>query len=847
MAKNSNGVSFSEGVRKENSPVRDQSTLRHEGDNRAHDALNILFGDGGNVGEALEQIIRDLYNVPEGVGANTQNLQPDWGVLKQGAESNQYSYNSLTFTSNGHYTESKNGLLSKTNLAEGEDQLKAIFPRFDVLVEGNENLDPSDSAFNAPSVYGTGLGTGVEGVVQISGGTNKVETGSLIPRTETHAVVSGAVLPANKGVLALTQFLIAPNDDDQKFNLFMPPNPEDRCIAAILLGGGIATGNDGESGNLFQETSSFPSSRAGQYDLVEIHEGKNLQTGNPLDEGANIYAGLVRLFSDPRSSDIESPIPILGGTATAFGGGHAVNFFGYRLPLLTDYSNLTNTPAVEQGRFFDAPTLASTALTSAGNYTDLADQDPSYTQIARFRHRFEVSSDTAYVLFHFKTEESFEALVRDGEMPSAENLYGLYTGFSTEGVVSLPSSRGYNLPLIKNVFRAPLSVPNTSANLTYFVKPVERTDTSDSGMITVISDYGEELSYQSFWAKNGIANVMGLSGVKYLVSKSRLHPTDPTGGAGDSDFKDYGNLSLFLQGGATNLFDHPIYDTNKTEWSNSEGQTPASLCVAPLGLTGILETGKDHADLVNASETLPAPASFNDCELVSYSHDGSTHASHYRLTLPVLEDMGFNAIDPTATYTNSEHLYIQPDSVPVCSHSPKVFLSIHRPFDYERVDLALSADVVEISHTGLTNNCLVFSGSFKINSEVDPASIDYSTDTHYGNFLVGLEGNYSRDISDYSEPLAQTNINANLISVSSYYTAGAPLPSLYSSVKDTEERFLDEVYRLDHNLSATRFFNDTSISLDDYLAIGSNSGKKLQANFSTKTLSSHLYHLLRVA
>jgi hypothetical protein len=98
---------------------------------------------------------------------------------------------------------------------------------------------------------------------------------------------------------------------------------------------------------------NFPGRAAGQFNLNEIHTGLGLGTVAPPFNPAK---GQVRLLTDPAAasfspSTVAGGIPILGATTAAIGtttpvawlpyslgGGTDGNFFAYRLPYLKDYS-----------------------------------------------------------------------------------------------------------------------------------------------------------------------------------------------------------------------------------------------------------------------------------------------------------------------------------------------------------------------------------------------------------------------------------------------------------------------------------------------------------------------------
>lgn len=253
-------------------------------------------------------------------------------------------------------------------------------------------------------------------------------------------VVSGVVFPADRGVLAL--FHWPPAGDVLAF-LAQPLTT--RVIAALKIGLGLSDGAedgicDGGPGGIFSEGDptyfDFPGRAAGQYDLFEIHNGVDDQTGQPLPAGPLPGAGQVRLGTDPNAGVPVVPggIPILGASSIATGGGNDNNFFRYRLPYLGDYESLAFTPAEQSPRYFEKPPVSqdfATNLTKAGNYDAFPTNFWTF-QIARYRHRFLLKSPPSdqgsYLMMHFRTERDFEKFARDGILPSdlAEG-YSLYS------------------------------------------------------------------------------------------------------------------------------------------------------------------------------------------------------------------------------------------------------------------------------------------------------------------------------------------------------------------------------------------------------------------------------------
>jgi len=309
------------------------------------------------------------------------------------------------------------------------------------VVPGN---DPrTDPTFNVADLIYTGGG---DGETHAGGFTRTglvIESVRVMPPAGgvfVNVVVSGALFPADRGVLALIHW---PAGGDTALFLSLPL--VERCPAAILLGQGIngqtPTMCDGDPGGIFSEGDpnvfAFPGRATGQYDLVELHAGINNQTGDPLPDGPQPSAGKVRLGTDPAAGAPVVPggIPILGATTLAIGGGNDNNIFSYRLPYLDDYSAATGikfTPDVEKPRYFQKPAIALNPgidLVQAGDYDDFGVNYWTY-QVSRYRHRFEFFFNScpcpggngtidqgSFFLVHFKRERDFEAYIRDGVFP----------------------------------------------------------------------------------------------------------------------------------------------------------------------------------------------------------------------------------------------------------------------------------------------------------------------------------------------------------------------------------------------------------------------------------------------
>jgi len=317
-----------------------------------------------------------------------------------------------------------------------------------------------------------------------------------IPQVQQH-VISGTVFPADRGVLALLHW---PAGGDVA--AFLAQDLLDRCIAAVLLGQGINNSScfalsgaataacDGGPGGIFStgldadghyDAFAFPGQATGQYNLEEINTGLSAIDGSALPapwgtpwvRTLNVAvpgAGQVRLGTileaDPLNPVKPYGIPVLGAGASAYtppAGAdigntilNGANFFQYRLPYLDDYSPTTGLKYTPRGaepyttreiaRYFQPTSLYDATSTDivefspglyglvrGGNYYDFP-QDYWTWQLARYRHVFYVANSNtlgaalgSYMLLHFKTEADFEACVRDGILPwDVTDGYDLY-------------------------------------------------------------------------------------------------------------------------------------------------------------------------------------------------------------------------------------------------------------------------------------------------------------------------------------------------------------------------------------------------------------------------------------
>jgi hypothetical protein len=626
----------------------------------AHPATAISVSDAfdrymdGNVEGVLGSLSALVPPAPPTLGTETPSWLsstftgvPDWGILKLDDRSFNVR-NSLTWT---------------VNPSEVYPYYWSLDPTSDFTTP---YTDPStDPTFNVVDGTYTGGGTGKThgGFVNVDPSGTPYSTPSwrlmsYTPGTR-YAVVSGTVFPADRGVLALLRW---------PTNTFTAIGPAastsdilSRCVAAIKLGKGLGDGTacDGEAGGMFVETTSgspfgYPGRASGQYDLDEIHTGtpRVVGTSSPTP---NASAGQVRLLSDPIAFDLAvGGMPILG--AGVAGGGTAGNFFAYRMPHLKDYAGMRYVPDAEKPRYLTkiVPALDSgTNFVDAGGYADF-DADFWMNQIARFRHRFQVatgvSTDTrfggSFALVHFKTEAAFEAYVRDGVNPSADDLWsvGLQDWDAPSSVDNLTDSS--NNPVDNyHVFRGEV---------------VEDVDGSNNPVLDPASDYS--ITKNVGWAEANTTTT--ISGVKHFL------PRDVS--VLSSDSNTYA-LTVSPQFILANMWDYSYYSRfasgSPTDPERFYAQTPYPVAVSLSSYAGLtvpvvppaLQAARQRVEVsINALDPGTWPDAYTpipgtdaeltstvmslpgDKDLVSFTRDAVVRLIVRR---PLTHDFGFQTYD----------------------------------------------------------------------------------------------------------------------------------------------------------------------------------------------------------
>ena len=365
------------------------------------DGAPALF-NAGDVEGALDELSALIPPRPPALGKRLSYVTftgiPDWGSLKM---------NDAGVVARG--------AVASANLDED------IYPYFHVVPEPADDDPPfspegnapaTDPTFNITDGAYTGGGDGTSYAGGFTRATDVVETMRLVPTTTTSVVISGALYPADRGVLALLYF-----PQPGSLAAFTGQAAGSRCITAILLGQGIVSGCDGDPGGIFTlgETGGdydpyvFPGQATGQYDLEEIHTGTSVTGGTA--PAADSAAGMVRLGYTILGSTTNADAPTLGADSR-----NDNNFFAYRLPYLDDYSSSTGlryTPEAEHSRYFIKPAVSlnpATNLTQAGDFPDFERTYWTF-QVARFRQRFTITPNGDagnFVLLHFKKEEDLK-------------------------------------------------------------------------------------------------------------------------------------------------------------------------------------------------------------------------------------------------------------------------------------------------------------------------------------------------------------------------------------------------------------------------------------------------------
>jgi len=490
---------------------------------------------------------------------------PDWGSYKQADTPIWERQSTISFAGNS--------VSSEDILASSEDAfLYNLSPSLSPT-----NNPATDPLFNVSDlVYLKGGGAGKLHLASQEGEAFSPNPGDPLSnrdlplrniitsaQNEGGFTISGFLFPADRGTVALLKW------DDEGLNL-SPANSVDtikkRVFAAINLDGGI----QGESIFVEGDITSFPSRRSGQYDLSEMQTGQyRSDLSNGLDPLPNPplapseTLGAVRLLKDGNAAYFgdgvavvdpeKGQIPVLFGAfrwdsfSSAWANNGEASFLSYRMPMLKSYlgSDLL-TPRDQRQRFFSPirPSSSSDLFETAGNYVTLGETHYTH-QVARYRHvvnfdEYAAQLDQApllgtFALVHFKTEDAFEKLVRDGIAPSQDDLWSIslldYDLGENDRNVSAESSSYSDSGATLSA-----TIP-VDARSNPLIKPSILIKTRDVYDFAPLNDGGGNPNY--FFAP--VTDISGLfergegyyttiSGVKYILPTAPFSQTPPTGG-----------------------------------------------------------------------------------------------------------------------------------------------------------------------------------------------------------------------------------------------------------------------------------------------------------------------------
>jgi hypothetical protein len=801
----------------EGAPV-DPGLIEHETGPFAHAAESVsidaypplLYSD--NVEGAIDELLGSVLPILPKLGQQFRYYSnysgvPDWGPFK--LKDQQF----ISFT---------------TPLMPNPDLVFPLFlatPTPTQDIEYTDNLDPiTDDLWNgdiSALIVSSGPAQGVSGAYTAGLVINSsVQRTRVFPPKRVLGVpkpwpvcVSGTIFPADRGVLALIHW---PAGGDS--TAFLAQDLLDRCVAAILLGRGLSGSSqcytqgvdpnelcDGGAGGIFEigadsdgyySPFAYPGRATGQYNLDEIHTGISFIDGTALptpwttpqhrhQSSLVPGAGQVRLGTDPGAgidpTVYDYGIPILGGKPTAYSpappagpnwgielGSTIVdvsNFFGYRLPVLDDYSadtGLKYTPrgqypydTRETGRYFgiELPYNSSSTdifetfvgsgiyyLNWAGNYRNFP-EDYWTWQIARYRHSFQVlGSDVlgatvgTYWLMHFKTEANFEAFVRDGVMPwDATNGYLLY-GMN-------PVSTTTSIEQDQNRVNQIVGAGNLVAPTYGYAAPAYNCIRAEVaiGDETVLPT---PVSATSTWFLSGSVQTMWSSGVAYFTPRDLFD--DPGFGFPD------------ISATFTGCWED-VYRADSNPLTGNPGVPPATLSSSNPAFVGLAQFS--YA-LTSGVPTFATTVGAENVQRAEYNYTllGSNAGGIFTETNGPLaaDQLTFSDV----VYLDGDHMYPSFTT----DGCPRVY--IRRPL----TDPPIQPYAVLDGH-----------GVRMEPTNVGGAKILYHSTPWCPAHKIGGYGNF---VNVGSAPANQC------------------WPGLINPTKDTEERFLDEIYRWKSNWSA---------------------------------------------
>jgi len=432
------------------------------------------------------------------------------------------------------------------------------------------NETKTDTLFNTADASLLGGGEPASFLCSIQKGSSAHQHARVIPRQDVADTfsalpelasanegftVSGLLFPADRGTLALLRW-----ENNNTTNLTYTPassvaDIESRVVAAVNLSVGLEPTDN----PIFIEGTdqfAFPSKMTGQYDLYEMQTGKkraDLINGGTaiasLQANKSNSLGSVRILREAEAcyfgegvstTSTKGNLPVLGGAYCWNGSWTEINrnFISYRMPMLASYEpNGIKIPTEERQRFFSTLQPASTTgeLETAGNYITFGEDIYTF-QVARFRHVVDYSELSpavletqskkgSYALVHFKTEDAFENLVRDGLQPSEDDLWSVnfLNALEAENINNLAvDDDGFSDKGVPQVEPATDSISNPLVRPQINVYERAITNWRDSGFFYSLGiQHHQPISAPAsdtlFNRENGYFTV--ISGVKYVLPK----------------------------------------------------------------------------------------------------------------------------------------------------------------------------------------------------------------------------------------------------------------------------------------------------------------------------------------
>jgi hypothetical protein len=412
--------------------------------------------------------------------------------------------------------------------------------------------------------------------------------------------ISGFLFPADRGTVALLHWASSyPNVSYTSASSV--GDISSRVLGAVNLGLNKIKEDDISIFTEGEDQFSFPSKMTGQYDLREIQTGNkrnDLSDGGlaipSLQANKSNSLGSVRILRDPSACffgndvstvDSRGNLPVLFGayswdSNTTAWVENTTNFLAYRLPTLVNYNPVgLKTPNSERERYFSVVQPASTVVdfTSAGNYGTFGDDYYTF-QVARFRHVVNYSdygltneSKGAFALVHFKNEDAFEKLVRDGIAPSEDDLWSVnfLNALEAENINNFVAE-GEDYTDVGIPVLAPLnkdSVTNTIVKPNVFISTRDSNNKINDGDVAftkiLVRNNATTLNAPDSNFKSQLGYFTTISGCKYLLPTTYEQTSLYSGDLPDSYSKILLSTTCLQTAGASIDTEKPSYYANE--------------------------------------------------------------------------------------------------------------------------------------------------------------------------------------------------------------------------------------------------------------------------------------------